>query len=188
MPRNIKTSNVLKLLNLKEMPNVGDAVPSVPSKQPEDSGKPPHPTIPDISETPQKPKRPRKVITKHMKIEKLSEPAGENPALRAIAVDAGEEKVFMRSSTERQIVSIPLMLVNEQLGSAVERFNSCACDECLRGITDSALDLIPPMYVRVVNAADEDEVNRLIKEQRAEAIRALAKVCIAANKKPFHDN
>jgi len=190
MPRNIKTSNVLKLLNLKEMPNVGDAVPSVPSKQPEDSGAQgtAHPTIPDISEPPQKPKRPRKVITKHMKLEKLSEPARENPALKAIAVENNEDRVFMRSATERQIVSIPLMLVNEQLGAAVERFNSCACDECLRGITDSALDLIPPMYVRVVNAADEDEVNRLIKEQRPEAIRALAKICIAANKKPFHDN
>jgi hypothetical protein len=115
----------------------------------------------------------------------------ENPALKAISSEQNEENTdrpFTRSATERQIVSIPLMLINEQLGAAVERFNSCACDECLRGITDSALNLMPPMYVRVVNSADEDEVNRLIREQRAEVIRVLAKICIAANMKPFHDN
>ncbi|MCL2637718.1 MAG: hypothetical protein FWD48_05040 [Oscillospiraceae bacterium] len=206
MPRNNKTSNVLKLLNLKEYfdigddgnrpaPNVGNDASALraasPLKFSETDGAPgaSHPTL-------ERPRRPRKNITKHMKLEKLSESVGENPALKAITEEKNAEpeeiieRVFIRPSesiSERQIVSVPLLLILEQLGTAVERFNACACDECLRGITDRALDLMPPMYIRVVNAADENEVNRLIKERRPEVIRILAKICIAANKKPFHD-
>ncbi|MDR2532477.1 MAG: hypothetical protein LBC82_06510 [Oscillospiraceae bacterium] len=176
----------MKLLNLsdtKETPAVD--IPQ-PVKVLRESAKP------EIPETPppvQHKKRPRKAIVKHMKIEKLSEPGFENPALKPPSgTDKADAipKVYVRGMGERQIVSIPLLLINEQLGAAVERFNSCACDDCLRIITNRALDLMPPMYVRVLNAADEDEVNRLIRERRAEAIRVLAKICIGANKKPFH--
>ncbi|MDR2558259.1 MAG: hypothetical protein LBC86_01755 [Oscillospiraceae bacterium] len=199
MPRNNKTSNVLKLLNLKSLPeNAGNAAGGVLPKKsgPHESGDSPGAVNPAFEpEVPEAPdplprKHRRKTIVKHMKIEKLSEPAEENPALKAIAAEAAEEsepKVFTRSATERQIVSVPLLLITEQLGTAVERFNACACDECLRGIINSAMDSMPPMYVRVVSDTDEAEVNRLIKERRPEIIRILAKICIAANKKPFHD-
>ncbi|MCL2696915.1 MAG: hypothetical protein FWE74_02400 [Oscillospiraceae bacterium] len=178
MPRNNKTSNVLKLLNLKELPAVDNPQP-----------------VKVLQETEVQPPpeaRRRKNITGHMKLEKLSEEAAENPALKAIGTgqEDGGPRSFTRPAAalaERQIVSVPVLLITEQLGAAVERFNSCACDECLRGITDKALDLMPPMYVRVVNDKDENEVNRLINERRPEAIRVLAKICIAANKKPFHD-
>jgi len=192
MARKIKTSNVLKLLNLP----VGADVSVRPLNTPETT-----PTIdenngatessPPTSPPPLKINNRRKKIIRHMKpLDTPHTVQPENPALKIIAAENGEavsEKLFTRSATERQIVSVPLMLINEQLGTAVERFNSCACDECLRGITDSALNLMPPMYIRVVNSADEDEVNRLISEQRAEVIRVLAKICIAANMKPFHD-
>ncbi|MCL2077157.1 MAG: hypothetical protein FWH08_01975 [Oscillospiraceae bacterium] len=142
----------------------------------------------NTAEKPTAARRRRKAIVKHIKLDKLLEPVAENPALKAVPAEE-RDRVYVRvsgTSSERQIVSVPLMLINEQLGAAVERFNCCACDECLRAITDSALDLMPPMYVRVINAADEDEVNRLIREQRPEAIRVLARLCISALSKPFH--
>ena len=170
----------------------------VPDKTPENATAP-------AEITPKK--RRRRAIVKHMKLEKLSEAGGENPALKAIAelaesaepaepIDPNKptkpapEKAFVAAPPEakapKQIVSIPLLLVNEQLGAAVERFNVCACDACLRGISDRALDLMPPMYFRLTTAEDADEVNRLMRERRAEAIRTLAKVCIVALSKPFH--
>lgn len=145
----------------------------------------------ETTEPPIRKKRPRKAIVKHLKFDKLTEASAENPALRAIITEPAEEKAFIcapkEAKAKRQIVSIPLLLINEQLGAAVERFNVCACDDCLRGITDSALAALPPLYVRVINIADENEVNRLIKEHRAEVIRVLAKICITALTKPFHD-
>jgi hypothetical protein len=170
MPRNNKTSNLLKMLNIKELPALETPKPV------------------EIIPEPVPPARRRKNITKHMK--PFVPDAPENPALKAISTEPAEAepKAFTRSATERQIVSVPLLLITEQLGTAVERFNACACDECLRGIIGRALDLMPPMYVRVVCDTDEDEVNRLIRERRPEVIRVLAKICIAANKKPFHDN
>ncbi|MCL2693592.1 MAG: hypothetical protein FWE60_00625 [Oscillospiraceae bacterium] len=153
------------------------------------SALPPSPAVTPPSERgadPPPKKRPRKSITKHMKLESLSA-AGENPVLTAVPV---ADKAYIRASgvAERQIVSVPLLLVNEQLGAAAERFNICTCDVCLRTVTDKALDLMPPMYVRVVNSADEEEVNRLIREKRPEVIRVLAKICIAAGKKAFHED
>jgi len=192
MPRSNKTSNVLKLLNLPKVE--ADAVSEPETVKPEPVILPSANQSENISggaadgiysgSTPPPVKRPRKAIVKYMKFEKLSESAAENPALKAIPV---EDRVYVRPSGERQIISVPLMLINEQIGTAVERFNACACDECLRVITDRALDLMPPMYIRVINSMDEDEVNRLIKERRQEAIRVLAKICITAHSKPFHD-
>ncbi|MCL1823429.1 MAG: hypothetical protein FWG44_04430 [Oscillospiraceae bacterium] len=194
MPRSSKTSNVLKMLNLP----VEEPAKAIKNKQKPKALYESELSFPSTNQeynpnnfgfdgittggTPAAHRR-RKAIVKHMK--PLPEAGEENPALKAITF---EDKVFIRASCERQIVSIPLMLVNEQIGAAVERFNACACDECLRGIINSALDLMPAMYVRVLNGADEEEVNRLIKNGRAEAIRVLAKVCIAANKTPFHND
>jgi hypothetical protein len=172
MARSNKTSNVLKMLNLNE-------TPAVKQKQPVKD-------MPLTEAEPSAVRRPRKNITKNLK---LSDSGTSNPALRAIEPEEAKPvKAYIRASDEKQIVSVPLLLINEQLGAAVERFNVCACDECLRGITIAASDLMPPMYVRVTNAADEDEVNRLIAERRAEAIRALARACITALSKPYHEN
>ncbi|MCL2019909.1 MAG: hypothetical protein FWG70_09155 [Oscillospiraceae bacterium] len=189
MSRSNKTSNVLKLLNLSDAKSPDTAAEHGTPSEPAHNCSSPSPEISDTSESaPPRKKRARKAIVKHMNLEKLSDSREENPALKSFTAAEGEEKLFVRLSGERQIVSVPLLLINEQLGMAVERFNSCACDECLRGITDKALDLMPPLYVRVIASGDENEVNRLIKERRAEAIRILAKICITANKKPFHEN
>jgi hypothetical protein len=182
------------MLNLnaeREAVHVSERLPA--DSPPEPPGEPPAP-VPLSADAPALPaerrKRKRKAIVKHMKLERLSEPGKENPALRAVppAEEAPQTpRTYIRVSEEKQIVSVPLLLINEQLGAAVERFNVCACDDCLRAITMNSLDLMPPMYLRVVSQADEDEVNRRLQERRAEAIRALAKVCIAALAKPFHE-
>jgi len=176
MPKSNKTSSVLKMLNLNETPAAVKPQPvKIISEPPE-------------TNTPVPARHPRKNITKYLK---LSDTGTANPALKAIEPPAdlpsAAPELYVRISNEKQIVSIPLMLVNEQLGAAVERFNVCACDVCLRAILINAMDLMPPMFVRVVSAKDEEEVNRLIAERRAEAIRVLAKVCITGLSKPFHE-
>jgi hypothetical protein len=194
MARSNKTSNLLKLLNLVGRDASGTPPEAIVNGTPEEpkingtpraafpTSEPEEEAVPDVPR-----KKPRKNITKHMK--PFVPDAPENPALKAInaEIPEAEPKVFTRSVTERQIVSVPLLLITEQLGTAVERFNACACDECLHGIINSALELMPPMYVRVVSDADENEVNRLIREGRPEVIRVLAKICIKANTKPFHE-
>ena len=118
MPRSNKTSNVLKLLNL---PNIveNNAVPeadkpkiSEPEVMPPSANQSESFNITEeLAEPKPAARRPRKAIVKYMKLEKLSEPGKENPSLKAIPV---EDRIYVRPSGERQIISIPLMLINEQ--------------------------------------------------------------------------
>ncbi|GHV49656.1 hypothetical protein FACS189499_10670 [Clostridia bacterium] len=113
----------------------------------------------------------------------------EIPAVAAMVPE--ERPVFVRSALKTsagdiQMVSVPFLLINEQLGTIMDRFSICWCDECCKEITIRALEMLPPQYVRVERKSDEDLVNELVKANRQSVIQVLTKICITAKGKNFH--
>lgn len=177
MTRNNKTSSVLRLVGADK----NNQNPLMNTKQEQ---KPPEP--PNIVETlPVRKKRPRKTVTKNLKITKLVTEAPLNPTIKQIGTE--EQPIYRRIGNEKQIINISFFLINEQLGSILERFNSCTCDDCCRIISEKALKLMPVKFVHVNKKADADEVNACLKELRPEATRILTKLCLTARTKPYHD-
>lgn len=178
MARNNKTSSVLRLVGAE----INTAKTAVKTKAKSEI-KPEIP--PETAETPVKIKRPRKYITKKLEKESLIAEVPHNPAFRQTGAD--EIGYFRRQPNEKLIINVSSYLINEQLGSALERFRVCRCDECCRIITEKATAMMPDAFVHVNSKADEDEAGRLIKELRPEAIRVLTKLCISARGKAYHD-
>ena len=127
--------------------------------------------------------------------ENIFAPAGspvtvsEIPAVAAMAPE--ERPVFVRSALktsagEVQMVSVPFLLINENLGTIMDRFGVCWCDECCKEITIRALEMLPSQYVRVERKSDEELVNELVKANRQSVIQVLTKICITSKGKNFH--
>jgi len=94
--------------------------------------------------------------------------------------------IYVKPAGERQVVNVVSILINEQLGAALERFNACACQKCCREITIRVLSETEPMFVHVSTINDADEVNRKLTELRPEIIQVITKVVMAGLNKPYH--
>lgn len=108
-----------------------------------------------------------------------------NPALRPPEKEA-VQPVFIKSSGSTQLVNIAYILVNEQLGGIMERFNCCTCDSCVKAVAAEALKVLPTNIVRVKRKSDEDAVNRAAAEMRSEAVRVITKAVIFIKSNPKH--
>ena len=105
----------------------------------------------------------------------IQEPTGENYPV-----------VFVKSEIGTQFVNVPFLLINEQLGSIMERFNCCTCDKCVAEVTVSSLAKLPPTIVRIKRTADEDLVNKAAADMRNEAIRIITKEVMLLKANPRH--
>jgi len=94
--------------------------------------------------------------------------------------------VYTKPAGERQVVNVVSILLNEQLGTALERFNACACQKCCLEITCRVLKEIPPAFVHVSTINDADEVNGRLSEMRADVIKVITKTVMAGLTKPYH--
>ena len=105
----------------------------------------------------------------------IQEPTGENIPV-----------VFVKSEIGTQFVNIPFLLINEQLGSIMERFNCCTCDKCIAEVTVGCLPKLPQNIVRIKRAADEELVNKAAADMRNEAIRIITKEVMFIKSNPRH--
>jgi hypothetical protein len=94
--------------------------------------------------------------------------------------------VYTKPAGERQVVNVVTILLNEQLGSALERFNACACPLCCGEITRRVLSEMPPAFVQVSTIKHADEVNKKLAEMRPKVISSIAKAVMAGKIKPYH--
>ncbi len=94
--------------------------------------------------------------------------------------------VFVKSDTGTQFVNIPFLLINEQLGSIMERFRCCTCEKCIAAVTEEALRELPANVVRVKRVSDTDSVNRAAADMRSDAIRVLTKAVMLVKTNPRH--
>lgn len=108
-----------------------------------------------------------------------------NPIIKAPEKEA-VPPVFVKSDTGTQFVNIPFLLINEQLGSIMERFRCCTCEKCIAAVTDEALRELPQNIVRVKRVSDTEAVNRAAADMRSEAIRILTKAVMLIKTNPRH--
>jgi len=169
MARSNKTSKVMNLIAPEQ--------PEQPKPEPPEQATPEQP-----EPAPSKPKKSRRrAIVKHMK---LSAEAVAVPILPPPPKQSGT--VYVKPAGERQVVNVVSLLINEQLGYALERFNVCSCGECCREITLRAMRELPPVFVQVSTIDDANEVNLLISRHRPDVIKTLAKLVLAARGNPYH--
>lgn len=112
-------------------------------------------------------------------------PAPFNPAIKP----PEKEKVppvFIKADNGTQFVNIPFILINEQLGSIMERFHCCTCDICVAAVTAESLRSLPANIVRIKRKADTETVDRAAADQRSEAIRVITKAVMAVKSNPPH--
>lgn len=115
-------------------------------------------------------------------IAKLPAPKA-NPSLRL----SEESGAYSWNYRGKQLINIISMLINEELGEIVDRFNICACDDCLRYITETVLCELPAVFVRVGQKADEKRVNELLSEYRPAVIKALTHTAILMRTRRPHE-
>ena len=108
-----------------------------------------------------------------------------NPAFMAPEKEA-MPTVFVKSENGTQFVNIPFLLINEQVGSIMERFHCCTCDICISAVTAECLKNLPERVVRAKRKSDADEVNRTAAEMRSEAIRVITKAVMFVKSNPRH--
>ena len=112
-------------------------------------------------------------------------PAAANPVIQPPEKEA-VPSVFVKSDTGTQFVNVGYLLINEQLGSVMERFRCCTCDECVAAAAEEALRGMPARIVRVKRVSDAESVDRAAAELRSEAIRIITKAVMLIKTNPRH--
>lgn len=108
-----------------------------------------------------------------------------NPLLR---IPEKEEipVVFTKTAPGTQLINVVFLLLNEQLGTVMERFHCCTCDKCAAAVSLEVMKRYPPVIVKIKRKSDADEVNRVAAEHRSEIISALTKAVITVKANPPH--
>ncbi len=117
--------------------------------------------------------------------EKAPPAPAANPVLKAPEREAVPQ-VFVKSDTGTQFVNIAFLLINEQLGSIMERFRCCTCDECIAAVTEEALKNLPTRIVRVKRVSDAEAADRAAAGMRSESIRVITKAVMLIKTNPRH--
>ncbi len=103
--------------------------------------------------------------------------APSNPLIRVPDEDDIPE-VFIKTTPGYQIVNVTFLLINEQIGQVMERFNCCTCPKCIAAVTAEVLKKAPAVTVEVRHKNDAYRVNLLIAQHKAEISRILTKAVI----------
>lgn len=108
-----------------------------------------------------------------------------NPLLR-IPKTEDIPVIFQKTSPGTQLINVIFLLLNEQLGTVMERFHCCTCEKCATAVTLEVMKRYPPVVVKVKRRDDADKVNRIAAEHRSEIISALTKAVITVKANPPH--
>lgn len=108
-----------------------------------------------------------------------------NPLLR-IPETEDIPVIFTKTTPGTQLINVGFLLLNEQLGTVMERFHCCTCGKCAAAVSLEVMRRYPPIIVKVKRKSDADEVNRLAAEHRSEIISALTKAVITVKANPPH--
>lgn len=108
-----------------------------------------------------------------------------NPLLR-IPKTEDIPVIFQKTFPGTQLINVIFLLLNEQLGTVMERFHCCTCEKCATAVTLEVMKRYPPVVVKVKRRDDADKVNRIAAEHRSEIISALTKAVITVKANPPH--
>ena len=112
--------------------------------------------------------------------------AQRNPSLKITAFE-GSKTRYTWNYGNRQLLNIMTMLINDELGTILERFNVCECGKCCQYITQTALNELPAVFVQAKSKADEQRVNAELNKHRPNVIKTLTRIVISIKSSPIHD-
>lgn len=108
-----------------------------------------------------------------------------NPAIKPPDREA-LPRAYVRTEKGTQIINIAYLILNEQTGGIMERFNCCTCDRCVEAVMELSLKELPQSFVTVKRDEDENEVNRTAAQLRKTAVHVITKAVIAVKSNPKH--
>lgn len=108
-----------------------------------------------------------------------------NPLLR-IPETEDIPVIFTKTTPGTQLINVGFLLLNEQLGTVMERFHCCTCEKCAMAVSLEVMKRYPPLIVKVKRRTDADKVNSIAAEHRSEIISALTKAVITVKANPPH--
>ena len=121
----------------------------------------------------------------------VAAPSKTAPVLNAIKpvkpVQNKPDTRYTWNGSGKQIVNIITMLINEELGAVMDRFNVCDCDKCCKFVTEVVAGAIPPVFVHVKSRSGEEAVNKALAKYRTAVIKALTKAVLIIKKSPPHE-
>lgn len=92
--------------------------------------------------------------------------------------------IFVKDAAGFQVINVGFLLINEQLGAALERFNCCSCPECAAAVTAETLKNLPPIIITADRKSDAYKVNLLAAKHRSEITRIITKAVISLKSSP----
>lgn len=106
-----------------------------------------------------------------------------NPHVRIPEPDE-QPIIFTKNAAGFQLINVTFLLMNEQLGQAMERFNCCTCYKCAAAVTAETLRHFPQVIISVNRKDDAKKVNELAAKHRAQFTSVLAKAIITVKSNP----
>ena len=95
----------------------------------------------------------RREMAHTAKTDKVMRHFGEGKTAVNAAVKPPEREavppVFVKSNCGFQLVNVAFLLINEQVGGIMERFNCCMCEKCAGAVESEALQALPASYISV---------------------------------------
>lgn len=92
--------------------------------------------------------------------------------------------IYTRTGSGTQQINVMFLLMNEQLGTVMDRFHCCMCPSCAQAVTREAMKQLPPLIVTVKRKDDEQKVNELAARTRARVIQVITKAVILVKSNP----
>lgn len=92
--------------------------------------------------------------------------------------------IYSRTGSGTQQINVMFLLMNEQLGTVMDRFHCCMCPNCAQAVTREAIKQLPPLIVTVKRKEDEQRVNELAARTRARVIQIITKAVIFVKSNP----
>lgn len=118
----------------------------------------------------------------------LGEEREEKPANPILKIPEKEyiPPIYTRTGSGTQQINVHFLLINEQLGTVMERFHCCLCPSCAQAVTRETLRQLPPLIVTVRRKDDEQRVNELAVRHRAKVVQVITKAVIGVKSNPPH--
>lgn len=118
---------------------------------------------------------------------------GRAPLSRIMRREAAEifgEELYT-DPNELLTVDLTELVIKENAGELLRRFNACCCDKCIDELSRRTADKIPSRFVRITRAALEENAPELAEQKeplKKSALSAMIRELIVNKRRHFHNS
>ena len=117
---------------------------------------------------------------------------GQAPLSKIMRREAAEifGEALYTDPNELLTVNLTELVIKENAGELLRRFNACCCDRCIEELSRRASDKIPSRFIRVTRAVleqDSPELNEQKEPLKKSALSAMIRELIGNKRRHFHN-